>query len=85
MWPLLPLFGVRAATFEGGVLAFGTIIAVAQTVTKPSELVYLLEYEDGDVRHLAAREANAAEELALANTPTRRTLRRQNADADLPS
>ena len=83
LWPLLPLWGIRAATFQGGLLALGTIIAVDQTIRKPHQLLYVLQYDDGDLEHLDTPEAAAAGELALATPGGRRTLRRHDADAHL--
>jgi hypothetical protein len=87
LWPLLPLFGETAATFQGAVLTYGTFVAVDQTV--PGHvLLYVLKYEDGDIGHLDETEATAAVALARANrrdtappTAPARLLRRRGADA----
>ena len=85
LWPLLPLYGARAATMEVGGRAYGTITSVDQTVSVPHVLLYVLEYDDGDRMHLDAQQAANAVALALANTattsPPPRTLKRRDADA----
>ena len=65
LWPLLPHFQAEAATLVEGQLAYGTFVGVYQTV-QSHVLVYLLQYEDGDVHYLAEAEAAAAELLAAA-------------------
>ena len=74
LWPLLPLYGARAATMEVGGRAYGTITSVDQTVSVPHVLLYVLDYDDGDRIHLDALGAEQAVALALANissTPLR--------------
>ena len=86
LWPLMPYFGARAATHQDGVVMFGRIAAVDQTVVK-HEILYVLLYEDGDVEHLTESAAAAAVGLALANVPEvappLRQLGRREADAHL--
>ena len=86
LWPLLPFVGARAATLQGGELAYGTITAVHQTVVA-HEILYVLLYDDGDVQHLDALQAANATALVLTTnftpSPPLRTLRRQEANAHL--
>ena len=63
LWPLLPHFEARAAKLVGGELAHGAFVGVYQTV-RTRVLVYVLQYEDGDVQYLPESEAAAAELLA---------------------
>ena len=71
------------ATLEGGQLAYGVIAIVAQTA--PRQLLYVVEYADGDIVHLVEPQAIAAKAMALASVPTitppLRTLRRRDANA----
>jgi hypothetical protein len=87
LWPLLPLYGQRAATLQGNALAFGAFVAVDQTVVS-HELLYVLRYDDGDLQHLDTGAATDALALALATVkdeappkPLPKHLRRRNADA----
>ena len=85
LWPLLPFYGERAATMQPGGRACGTITAVVQTVAVPHVLLYVPEFDDGDLEHLGAGQAAKATSLALARAPTAdpplRTLRRRDAVA----
>ena len=69
LWPLMPYFGARAATLQGGVVMFGSIAAVDQTVGQ-HEILYVLHYDDGDVEHLDQSATAAAVSLALASVQT---------------
>ena len=83
--PCCLFWGARVATWEGGVLAYGKVIAVDQTV-ETRQLLYVVQYDDGDVGNLDTLDAETAAALALASssaTPPLRTLRRQSADAHL--
>ena len=82
---LLPFWGARVATWEGGVLTDGTVIVVDQTV-ETRKLLYVVQYDDGDVGNLDILGAATATALALAKntaTPPLMTFRRQSADAHL--
>ncbi len=68
LWPQLPLFSQRVATLEHGQLTYGIIVGVAQTASR--QLLYVVEYDDGDIMHLEESQAIAAKALALANTRT---------------
>ncbi len=74
LWPLLPYFGARAATLQGDMVMFGTIAVVDQTV-RLHEILYVLQYDDGDLEHLDEPEAAAAVALALAKLPVTPLLR----------
>ena len=81
LWPLMPYFGARVATLQGGVPAFGSISAVDLT-TKDHDILYVMEYEDGDLEHLNESVVAAAVLLA-SNSAPRRELARRTAEAHL--
>ena len=84
LWPLMPFYGMRVATLQGGEVTFGSISAVDQTITG-HEILYVMEYEDGDLQHSDTAAVAAAVRLAAANAPVAfpplRQLQRRDADA----
>ena len=76
LWPLLPHFQMRAATLERGKLAYGTSVGVYQMVMT-RVLLYVLQYDDGNIQYLEEARASAAEQLARTSILAERMLRRR--------
>ena len=62
-WAQFPYCGARVATQDRTGFAFGTLTEVWRTL-RARQIVYFLQYDDGDLRHLSEAEAAVASALA---------------------